>query len=81
MILGPPWRGPIPENGSIFLAGQVASWLGILTTWLASVGRGFLAVRRSRLALAALAVTLIAAYPVVAQVVWFGGEWLRWVPH
>ena len=81
MILGPPWRGPLPENALIFVVGQALCWLGILTTWLASIGRGFLTLRRSWLALIALLLTLAAAYPVAAQVVWFSREWLRWVPR
>jgi hypothetical protein len=81
MILGPPWRGPLPENAIIFVVGQALGWLGILTTWLASVGRGFLTLRRSWLALIALLVTLAAAYPVAGQVAWFTSEWLRWVPR
>jgi hypothetical protein len=81
MILGPPWRGPMPENATIFVVGQALAWLGIVTTWVASVGRGFLALRHSWPARVALLATLVAGYPVAAQVIWFASEWLRWTPR
>jgi hypothetical protein len=81
MILGPPWRGPMPENAGIFVGGQALAWIGILSTWLAALGRGLLTIRRSWLAALALVVTLVAGYPFATQVVWFTLEWLKWVPR
>jgi hypothetical protein len=82
MVLPGQWKViPVVEHVPYFVVGQIVSWLGIVATWFASIGRVALRRWREPLVVAAAAVTIGAAYPVVAQISWFAGEWLKFQPR